>query len=430
VAGVTGGLKEGMMSEQHTALALIETLNPVAIFQSEGGVEDIIGRLERDVRAIPTDPTTDKGRKHIKSLAHAVARSKTALDEAGKAVQADARKTVDKVNADRRLIVKRLDDLRDEVRAPVTEYEARETARTDAHKTAIRDIEELARFEVEPTESAVAHRLAVMADYDGRNWEEFSERGQQAFADAISTLNAHAEAATARRIAQEQAEEKAAYEAEQARIRAEEERKKREAEIAKEAEARALAEAALAIEREKKEKRAALDAMERERIETHQRAIRWIGGMAADAAASTNTLNQIEYISELFESMEEITRNYEEFQAQADKAIKDGRTRIKDRYEEVLAREAERSAQMQAANEAQAALELTYAIEAERKRVSDEKARIAAEEQRRTNDRAHKAKINREILTALESIGIETGIAKTVIAAVIGGGIPHMTIRY
>lgn len=346
-------------------LDVVETLTPAVVFAA-GGVEDVISKLEAQVRAIPLDVTTEKGRKHIKSVAYQVSRSKTALDDMGKKVQEEARAIVDRVNAARRTVNARLDALRDEVKAPVVAFEAREAARIEAHQAAIREIEYLARFDVEPDESLVSDRLGALIAYKGRDWQEFSGRGAQAYADAERSLNSHAVAAKVRREEREEAERQAATNAELERQREEEARKEREAGIARKAAENAL------IEAERRAK------AEQDRIEAEKRAA------------------------------EERAVRAEREKADAVKRAEEARI----------------------AAEAKAERERQAAVEAERKRIEDEKRREQQEAERRARDRTHKAKINGGVLAALSGLGLSDELGKSVITAIVQGKVPNVTINY
>ena len=355
---------EVQMTKEIT-LDVIETLTPAVVF-ADGGVEDVISKLEAQVRAIPMDATTEKGRKHIKSVAYQVSRSKTALDDMGKKVQEEARAIVDRVNSDRRTVNTRLDALRDEVKAPVVAFDARESARIEAHQSAIREIEYLVRFECEPDEALVSDRLMALSAYKERDWQEFSGRGAQAYGDAERSLNAHSIAAKVRREEREESERQAAINAELERQRQEEARKEREAEIARKAAEDARVEA---------ERRA---KAEQSRIEAEKRAA-------------------------------------EERAAQAER-------------EKVEA--AKRAEEARIAAEAKAERDRLAAVEAERKRIEDEKRREQQEAERRAKDRTHKAKINSGILAVLSTIGLSDELGKAVITAIVQGKIPSVTINY
>lgn len=331
-----------MANDPTTALATIETLNPIAVFQTQGGVEDILSKLEREVRSIPTDATTEKGRKEIKSLAHKVARSKTALDDMGKAVAEDARKLVDNVNASRREIKERLDALRDEVRKPVDDYEAREQARIDDLKSRVADIDAMPRILVGMNMAQLRGCLSERDTQKAHDFQEFSARAAEAIQRTEMAVNA-------------------------AIIIAEREEKNRvEAEIARQAAENARLEAERIAKAEK-------DRIENERL---------VAIAEAERAE----------------------------QRRKDEAAAAERRRIAD------AAQAERAR--------------IKAIENERKRVADEKAAHEAEEKRRAADKAHRAKINRDVLSDLIAAGLTEDDAKAAISAIVGRKVRHVTLTY
>ncbi|WP_438381504.1 hypothetical protein ABHV46_10960 [Asaia sp. BMEF1] len=355
-----------MATEPTNALATIETLNPIAVFQTQGGVEDILSKLERDVRSIPTDPTTDKGRKEIKSLAYKVARSKTALDDMGKAVAEDARKTVDSVNASRRTITSRLDALRDEVRKPVDDYEAREQARIDEIKGRVADIDAMPRILAGMNIAQLRGCLSELETQKAHDFQEFSARAADAIQRAEMAVNAAIIITEQEEKNRIEAERKAAEEAEAARIAAEKAREQREAEIARQAAETARLEAERIAKAEK------------DRIENERRA----------AIAEAERAEQ----------------------RRKDEAAQAERRRI------AAAEQAER--------------DRIAAVEAERKRVAEEKAAHEAEEKRRTADKAHRATINREVLADLVAAGLTDELAKQAISAIVGRKVRHVTLSY
>lgn len=70
------------------------------------------------------------------------------------------------------------------------------------------------------------------------------------------------------------------------------------------------------------------------------------------------------------------------------------------------------------------------AIEAERRRVAAARAAEEAEAARRAANTAHKAKVNREVLTALAGCGVSEEVGKAVITAIVRGEVPHVSIFY
>lgn len=351
--------------QKELTLDVVETLVPSVVF-ADGGVEDIVSKLELHVRSMVLDATTEKGRKHIKSVAYDVARSKTALDNMGKEVQKAAKLTVDRVNAGRRIITTRLDSLRDEVKAPVVEFEQREAARVEGHQIAIRDIEALARFDFAPDEETVSGRQSELERLYDRDFEEFKERAKVAFEQSSVSLSAHAEAAKARRIQQEEAERKAA-------LAAEEERKR------------------LEVERIAREERIAQEAAERSRIQAEQAAQAERDRLACEAQAA-------------------VAR-----ERAAAQAMKEAQARAEREKVEAARRVEEEKAR---------------AIQAERERVAEEKRQEEAEAKRRAADKAHKSAVNNAALLALVEAGASEGLGKAIVKAIALGKVPHVSINY
>jgi colicin import membrane protein len=54
--------------------------------------------MKRETDALDADVTTEKGRKAIASMAYKVARTKTAIDEAGKKLNEEARARINAVD--------------------------------------------------------------------------------------------------------------------------------------------------------------------------------------------------------------------------------------------------------------------------------------------------------------------------------------------
>ncbi|WP_404677263.1 coiled-coil domain-containing protein [Raoultella ornithinolytica] len=222
-------------------LVVIEKKNAMAVFTNNDQLDPLIEAIEKEARSLVPDVTTKKGRDAIASMAHKVARSKTYIDNAGKDLVAELKALPKQIDESRRVVRERLDALKDEVRRPLTEWEAEqerikaEEAMNALHAEALEmnikfDQELAAKFEAD-------HEMALLMDKD---------------------------------IDRERADK--AAEAERHRIAREEEIKRQAEEKAKrEAEERHRAELEAAGRREAEE-RAARERAERERIEGIQRA--------------------------------------------------------------------------------------------------------------------------------------------------------------
>ncbi|EMP5829088.1 hypothetical protein R1R65_001567 [Klebsiella oxytoca] len=226
-----------------TDLVVIEKKNAMAVFTNNDQLDPLIELIEKEARSLVPDVTTKKGRDAIASMAHKVARSKTYIDNAGKDLVADLKALPKQIDESRRVVRERLDALKDEVRRPLTEWEA-EQARIAAEKAAEEErlrieAEQKAALEALRKQVEVDHEMALLMDKD---------------------------------IDRERADK--AAEAERQRIAREEEIKRQAEEKAKrEAEEKHRAEMEASARREAEE-RAAKERAERERIEAQQRAER------------------------------------------------------------------------------------------------------------------------------------------------------------
>ncbi|HHS9709972.1 TPA: hypothetical protein ACTW9I_004257 [Raoultella planticola] len=224
-------------------LVVIEKKNAMAVFTNNDQLDPLIEAIEKEARSLVPDVTTKKGRDAIASMAHKVARSKTYIDNAGKDLVADLKALPKQIDESRRVVRERLDALKDEVRRPLTEWEA-EQARIAAEKAAEEErlrieAEQKAALEALRKQVEVDHEMALLMDKD---------------------------------IDRERADK--AAEAERQRIA-------REEEIARQAEEKAKREAAEKAQREidaaaarEREAILAKERAERERIEAQQRAER------------------------------------------------------------------------------------------------------------------------------------------------------------
>ena len=249
-------------------LVVIEKKNAMAVFTNNDQLDPLIEAIEREARSLVPDVTTKKGRDAIASMAHKVARSKTYIDNAGKDLVAELKALPKQIDESRRVVRERLDALKDEVRRPLTEWEAEqerikaEEAMNALHAEALVMNEEFDRqlaariesdhemallmndaFDREQADKAaeaerqrIAHeeeikRLAAAAA--AREVEQRAQREREEAAHREAVLKAQAEQAERDRIAAEQkaeADKQAAVEAERRKAQEEADRIRREAE--------------------------------------------------------------------------------------------------------------------------------------------------------------------------------------------------------
>ncbi|ELE9731640.1 hypothetical protein RM401_000571 [Enterobacter kobei] len=226
-----------------TDLVVIEKQNAMAVFTTKEQLDPIIEAIEKEARSLVPDVSTRKGRDAIASMAHKVARSKTYIDNAGKDLVAELKALPKQIDESRRIVRERLDALKDEVRKPLTEWEAEqerikaEEAMNSLHAEALGMNEEFDRQRAAQIEAD--HEMALlMNDKFDRDREEQRRLAEQAQRERDERLK-------------QEAADKA----------------KREAEERHKAELDAAA-------RREAEEKARAEAAERQRIETEQRAAR------------------------------------------------------------------------------------------------------------------------------------------------------------
>lgn len=242
--------------------------NPVALFTDPKRYSEFYDRIKDAVQGHEPDLETDKGRRAIASLAFRVTKAKTTLDKAGLALTANWREQIKAVNESRFKMVAELDQLADEVRKPLTEWEQREEERLAAIETAIQEFRDQRVIGDDEDAAAVEKRGREIhaRELDPAVFQERIEEAETEKAETVRVLSqafhrmktAEAERAELERLRREE-EERRAREAEEAAKREAEERERREKEAAEQRD-RELAEAA----RREAEERAAAEAKARE----------------------------------------------------------------------------------------------------------------------------------------------------------------------
>lgn len=251
-------------------LVVIEKKNAMAVFTNNDQLDPLIEAIEKEARSLVPDVTTKKGRDAIASMAHKVARSKTYIDNAGKDLVAELKALPKQIDESRRVVRERLDALKDEVRRPLTEWEAEqerikaEEAMNALHVEALAMNEEFNRQLAARIESD--HEMALLMNdaFDREQAEKKAEAERQRIAREEEI----------KRQAEEKAKREAAEQA-QREIDAAAARE-REAILAKEQAEREQREAAERAEREKQaaveaERRKAQEEANRVRREAEQR---------------------------------------------------------------------------------------------------------------------------------------------------------------
>lgn len=228
------------MTESTELVTMPSKETALDVFKAEKGLDPYLATIRQELDAFQADPPsldTASGRKAYASMAHKIARSKTAIDSIGKELVADIKQLPKTIDAERKRWRDQLDAWRDEARGPLNEWEAVEQARKDAHEDKIDWLRNQGDLLDELTSDQIAERVTQVEAVDvGEQWEEYEAGAHRVKASTLSTLKAGLE----RRLK---------YEAEQAELEnlrqeaAEREQKEREERIAREAEERARREA-------------------------------------------------------------------------------------------------------------------------------------------------------------------------------------------
>jgi len=378
-------------------LVAISGLNALTVF-TDGGLDPIIEKIKKEVKAEVLDISTAEGRKRIASLAYKVAKSKTAIDEMGKTLVSGWKEQAKKVDVERARAWNELESLQKEIRAPLTEWEDKEKDRIANHENALAELSQQIALDSDTSPAEIERRIARLIEIGkSRHWEEFALRARNLHEEAYDILVKKLDASRKREAEQVELDRLRRDEAERKQREHEERLKAEAAAKAKaEVEAQAKREAEALAAKVKAEQEAAAkreEAARREKVEAEERARK------AEEARKTAEVKA------------EADRN-----AAAEKARQDAIA-----ADEKAKREAEAAAQR------------------ERDRIEAERRAEAEAVAKREADKAHTAKINREALHALLSAITENHIAnkaeaekvcKTIIEAIAKGQVPHVRIQY
>lgn len=170
-----------------------------AMFTEDKEFDELFASIKAQTDAHEPDLETAKGRDEIKSLAYKVTRTKTFLDNLGKGVKEDAQKTVDAVDAHRRRMKAKLDDLAATVRKPVTEFEEKEKTRIEKLNAALNQVNDLKRipFDAKATDiEGMIDTLEIVSRET--DWQDKAEQAKQSIDDTGQILHTALDAAKTR----------------------------------------------------------------------------------------------------------------------------------------------------------------------------------------------------------------------------------------
>jgi hypothetical protein len=378
-----------MTEEAQNELIPIKKLeNPLQIFTKKE-MDTLVDEIRKKALDFEPDTSTDKGRRKIASQSYKVSTSKTALIGLSNELTEEWRIKKNAVDAVRIKMCSDLDDVRDEVRKPLTDYE-------DAEK------KKLAKFEedINAIELTGSSALECWQDMEDDNldklqktiasWEcktddaELQHKFNLVKEIATNKINLAIEKRKA--YDKEQAELKALREADAKRQEEEDER------LAKEAEK------ALRDEQDR------LDAVYKAKLEKER-------ADAAEKAKQEAEQKAKEDAEKVAEEQDLLTATLEQNKRDADATIQ------KQKDDAALAKlESDKRADQAAANE--------------RQKIRDEENKRLADEKRREADIEHQRKFNKEAVDGLVAAGMKKDMAIVVIKAIIVGDVPHVKLSY
>lgn len=408
-----------MSTETVNAIATIVETNPALVLVDEKKFEDFYEHVKAEAAATPIDLSTDKGRKAIASMAHKIARTKTAIDEAGKKLNEEARAKINAVDEARRKIRERFDALKEDVRRPLTEWEEAEVERIGKVDRFFGRMAEYCKVSLDDTAQAVKDRYEslTLVKVDEAVFQDRHADAVEAQDRALSVL-------------------KDAFE----RLTREEEERAELARLRREQEEREAAEAQRCAEEERK-------AQQRDYAKRVIDHIKQCGLGMIDGQTYPYPI--------LFRELEEkvvIDESFGDLAGEAEQARQDALAKLRAGMEadrkaeqERIEREAreradaEAKARIEAAERAAREAEEAAARKIEEDRLAREREKAEQErkereareaEAARQADREHRAKIMGAAKAAIIEIGIEETKAKEIVLAIAAGNIPHISIRF
>lgn len=177
---------------EETAVSFIaEQQTPLAVLTSANEAEALFARIRAEIDAFVPDLSTVTSRAAIKSLAFKVTKTRTAVEAARKDKTEAWRKQTDAVNASGRVIKARLEQMEEEARKPLTEWEEVEKSRVEKVANWF-DAAERAAVILNDASEAVGERLATFEGMtlDADTFGDSLERAEEVRQQTVEVLRA------------------------------------------------------------------------------------------------------------------------------------------------------------------------------------------------------------------------------------------------
>jgi colicin import membrane protein len=196
------------MNKQTDLLTLLKNKDDaIAVFTGEK-LDGFLKEIESDALNFVGDISTDMGRKQIATKAYSVAKNKVKIDEIGKELVSDWKRKAKLVDESRKKARDFLDELKETVRKPLTDWEKEEAKREQAEKDRIELIDAwnnaIKENEIVEREKEIARKEAALQYQEAKRLED--ERLEKEEHDRIIRERKIAE--QARLCAEQEAQEK------------------------------------------------------------------------------------------------------------------------------------------------------------------------------------------------------------------------------
>ena len=139
-----------------------ENFDPVTIYSGDA-LDKLLAKIAEHAESFEVNLETDAGRKKVASNAYAVSQAKVKIDDAGKTITAGWKAKCAEVDKARKKAREYLDELRDSVRKPLTDWEDERERIAEAAETERKAEEErIAKAEREEAERQERERIAQL----------------------------------------------------------------------------------------------------------------------------------------------------------------------------------------------------------------------------------------------------------------------------
>lgn len=370
-------MTEEVITEESTSTALVELpkADAVSVFMNPEITHHLLARIRQEALTLVPDVSTAVGRSQIRQMAVKIAKTKTYIDGIGKEIVDDMKSLPKRIDAGRKEFRDYLDALKEEVRRPLTEWEA-EQERIKAEKLAVERAEQERKEAIQRAitayQQAPLQAIGKTADEIGAVMDGLVEPDDAIFGDRFP------EALEAYHTAVDQL-----------------------------AKMRSTAEVVEARQREERDRQVAEEAARKAREESEQKILQ--AKLDAERAEREK------------QAAEQRAREAEEARQRAEKEAAERAEKAK--------REAEEAATRAAAEAERRAEE---ARQQERARQEAEARATAEEEQRRAADLENRKRIHHEVLASIRAVcpSITEDQGKEIVRALARKQINHVSITY